>query len=82
VFWALLKPTDDVPVYEMWPVNEAYEFEEGHISGISCPCMPCLDERVGDARLAEGDCILYHHVMIEGRPQKSAVWDSHGCRLK
>jgi hypothetical protein len=82
MFWALLKPTEECPVHEMWPVTIDGDFMPEHVSGIDCVCRPCLDDRVGEAQLAEGGSILYHHVLLDGKPLKSDLWDSHGCKLK
>ena len=82
MYWALLRPTEECPVHEMWPVTSEGEFMLGHVSGINCPCLPCLDDRVGSAQVNTGESILYHHVLLEGSPIRSSIWDSHDCKLK
>ena len=82
MYWALLRPTEECPVHEMWPVMfDTGEFQAGHVSGIDCACLPCLDDRIGDAQVADGESILFHHVLYEGKPLMS-VANAHTCRLK
>jgi hypothetical protein len=83
MLWALLIPTDTCPVHEMWPVTMEGEFAPGHVSGIDCPCRPCLDDRVSDSQVVDAGAreILFHHVLIDGKPLKS-VEQAHDCRLR
>ena len=82
MYWALLRPTEECPVHEMWPVTSEGEFMSGHVSGIDCLCRPCLDDHIGNSQLSSGESILFHHVLYKGQPLKSNEPGSHDCRLK
>ena len=82
MFWALLRPTEECPVHEMWPVTSEGEFMPGHVSGINCPCLPCLDDHAQESRLSGDESILFHHVLLEGRPMRCTEHKAHDCRLK
>ena len=72
--WIAIRSNDVCPIPQVYPVDQE-GWVTGHDDGLSCPCMPCLDDN------GVGIQVLVHHEMREGQPVRCFDEGAHICTL-